>query len=118
MRWYESAGLEQEPELQQIRKMGVVGTDGVHLSGEYCRRTACYLCSRLTEQEVVQGVEGPPDKKGGGGRTLHGKPEINATMPRISRQSLDNFLSNIIRLLFIFFFVLRSSSFSVPLLFI
>ena len=43
--------------------MGVVGQDGVHLSGDYCKRAAVYLCSRLSEQEVVLGVEGPPVKK-------------------------------------------------------
>ena len=33
---YESSGLEKEPELAQIRKMGVVSEDGVHLTDVYC----------------------------------------------------------------------------------
>ena len=63
VRWYEAAGLEIEPELRQIRRMGVVGVDGVHLSMEYCKRAAVYLCSRLTEEEVVLSGDGPPDKR-------------------------------------------------------
>ena len=60
VQWFESTGVEKEPEIEQIRRMGVVGRDGVHLSGEHCKRAAMYLCSRLSEQEVVLGVEGPP----------------------------------------------------------
>ena len=63
VKWCGVAGLEKEPEIEQIRRMGVVGNDGVHLSGDYCKRAAVYLCSRLSEQEVVLGAEGPPVKK-------------------------------------------------------
>ena len=63
VRWFEASGVEREPELQQIRKMGVVGSDGVHLSLEFCKRAAAYLCSRLTEEEVVLGAEGPQEKR-------------------------------------------------------
>ena len=63
VKWFCAAGLEKEPEIEQIRRMGVVGNDGVHLSGDYCKRAAVYLCSRLSEQEVVLGAEGPPMKK-------------------------------------------------------
>ena len=63
VKWFEGAGLEKEPELEQIRRLGVVGSDGVHLSGDHCKRAAVYLCSRLLEQEVVLGEEGPPVKK-------------------------------------------------------
>ena len=62
--WFEAAGMEREPELQQIRRTGVVGGDGVHLSLEYCKRAAAYLCSRLTkEEEVVLGTESLPEKR-------------------------------------------------------
>ena len=63
VRWFESAGMEKEPELEQIRRMGVVGDDGVHLSGDMCKRTAVYLCSRFSEKEVVLEAEGPAMKK-------------------------------------------------------
>ena len=63
VQWLEGAGVEKEPEIEQIRRMGVVGRDGVHLSGEHCKRAAVYLCSRLSEQEVVLGAEGPPVKR-------------------------------------------------------
>ena len=63
VQWFEGAGVEKEPEIEQIRRMGVVGRDGVHLSGEHCKRAAVYLCSRLSEQEVVLGAEGPPVKR-------------------------------------------------------
>ena len=63
VRWFESAGVSKEPELEQIRRMGVVGDDGVHLNGEMCKSTAVYLCSRLSEKEVVLEAEGPAMKK-------------------------------------------------------
>ena len=56
------AGTRQ-PELQQIRKMEAVGSDGVHLSLEYCKRAAVHLCSRLSEEEVVLRTGGPLEKK-------------------------------------------------------
>ena len=57
VKWFDGAGLEKEPEIEQIRRMGVVGQDGVHLSGDYCKRAAVYLCSRMSAQEVVLGME-------------------------------------------------------------
>ena len=51
VKWFESAGMEKEPELEQIRRMGVVGSNGVHLSGDMCKRTAVYFCSRFWEKE-------------------------------------------------------------------
>ena len=50
--WYESSGLEKEPELAQIRKMGVVSEDGVHLSDMYCGNIAVNLCYRVATAEV------------------------------------------------------------------
>ena len=63
VKWSECVGLEREPELEQIRRMGVVGSDGVHLSVETCKRTAVYFCSRFSEKEVVLEAEGPAGKK-------------------------------------------------------
>ena len=63
VKWCESVGSEREPELGQIRRMGVVGSDGVHLSVETCKRTAVYFCSRFSEKEVVLEAEGPAGKK-------------------------------------------------------
>ena len=63
VQWFEAAGVEKEPEIEQIRRIGVVGRDGVHLSGEHCKCASVYLCSRLSEQEVVLGAERPPVKK-------------------------------------------------------
>ena len=63
VKWFEVAGMEKEPELEQIRRMGVVGSDGVHLSGDSCKRAAVYFCSRLSEKEVVLEAEGPAMKK-------------------------------------------------------
>ena len=63
VKWFEGVGLEREPELEQIRRMGVVGSDGVHLSVETCKRTAVYFCSRFSEKEVVLEAEGPAGKK-------------------------------------------------------
>ena len=37
VQWYEAKGMDKEPELAAVRRMGVVGEDGVHLSEELCR---------------------------------------------------------------------------------
>ena len=50
--WYEASGLDREPELSQIRKMGVVGEDGVHLRDDFCGNIAVNLCYRVAESEV------------------------------------------------------------------
>ena len=52
VQWFESTGVEKEPEIEQIRRMGLVGRDGVHLSGEHCKCAAVYLCSRVHRQNV------------------------------------------------------------------
>ena len=43
----------QEEILAQIRRMGVVGEDGVHLSEKFCRSIAVNLCYRVAEAEVL-----------------------------------------------------------------
>ena len=50
--WYEASGMEKEPELAQVRRMGVVGEDGVHLTEKYCRSIAVNLCYRVAEAEA------------------------------------------------------------------
>ena len=53
MQWYESKGLEKEPELAAVRRMGVIGDNGVHMSEEMCRSTAVNLCFRIVEAVVM-----------------------------------------------------------------
>ena len=59
--WYESSGLEKEPELAQIRKMGVVSEDRVYLTEMYCVNIAVNLCYRVAAAEVQLVRE--PNKK-------------------------------------------------------
>ena len=47
--WYKASGMEKEPELAQIRRMGVVSEDGVHLVEKFCRSIAVNLCYRVAE---------------------------------------------------------------------
>ena len=51
--WYEAKGLEKEPELTVVRRMGVVSEDGVHMTEELCRSTAVNLCFRVAEADVM-----------------------------------------------------------------
>ena len=60
--WYESSGLEKEPELAQIRKMGVVSEDEVHLTDMFCGNNAVNLCYRVAAAEV-QVVREPTKKR-------------------------------------------------------
>ena len=57
VQWFEAKGLDKEPELAAVRRMGVVGDDGVHMSEDMCRSTAVALCFRLAEADVrMEGV--------------------------------------------------------------
>ena len=57
VQWFEAKGLDKEPELAAVRRMGVVGEDGVHMSEDMCRSTAVALCFRLAEADVrMEGV--------------------------------------------------------------
>ena len=56
--WHEASGMEKEPDLAQIRRLGVVGEDGVHLSEKFCRSIAVNLCYRVAEADVLLVREG------------------------------------------------------------
>ena len=58
VQWFEVKGLEKEPELAAVKRMGVVGEDGVHLSEDMCRSTAMNLCFRVAEADVTLCGEG------------------------------------------------------------
>ena len=45
-------GYCKTSELAQIRKMGEVGEDGVHLTDLYCGNIAVNLCCRVASAEV------------------------------------------------------------------
>ena len=45
--------MDKEPELAAVRRMGVIGEDGVQMSEDMCRSTAVNLCFRLAEAEVM-----------------------------------------------------------------
>ena len=51
--WHEASGMEKELELAQIRRMGVVCEDGVHLAEKFCRSIAVNLCYRVAEADVL-----------------------------------------------------------------
>ena len=58
VQWFEVKGLEKELELAAVKRMGVVGEDGVHLSEDMCRSTAVNLCFRVAEADVTLCGEG------------------------------------------------------------
>ena len=65
VRWFEVKGMDMEPELAEIRCMGVVSPDGVHMTEEWCRCTAVNLCFRFGENAVmlVREEEGGSSRK-------------------------------------------------------
>ena len=50
--WAEAIGMEAEPSLEDIRRFGVVGDDGVHLSSKVCGKVAGLLYRRLASREM------------------------------------------------------------------
>ena len=53
IQWYEGRGMDREPELAAVRRMGVISEDEVHMTEEMCRSTAVNLCFRMAEAEVM-----------------------------------------------------------------
>ena len=44
IQWYEGRGMDREPELAAVRRMGVISEDGVHMTEEMCRSTPASIC--------------------------------------------------------------------------
>jgi hypothetical protein len=57
LKWWEALGMESDPNLENIKRRRVVGSDGVHMNTADMRRVAAQLCRRVT------GSEGEPDWK-------------------------------------------------------
>jgi len=53
--WAESLGMESEPTLDEIRRLGVVSDDGVHLTTKLCGKVAGLLYRRLVSRELEGG---------------------------------------------------------------
>ena len=58
VKWYEALGRDKEPELGEIRHMGVVDKDNVHMDRSLCRVAAINLCCRLLEDDIVATGQG------------------------------------------------------------
>ena len=50
--WSETIGKESEPSLDEIRRLGVVSEDGVHLTTKVCGKVAGLLYRRLVSREL------------------------------------------------------------------
>jgi hypothetical protein len=65
LEWWDLLGLEGDANVTDIRRMGIVDDDGVHLTARACRNAAVVLCNRLNEIERVEtGEEGVDDMVG------------------------------------------------------
>ena len=53
IQWYEVRGMDREPELAAVMKMGVISEYGVHMTEEMCRSTAVNLCFRVAEADIM-----------------------------------------------------------------
>jgi hypothetical protein len=59
LEWWDLLGLDGDVAVTDIRRMGIVDNDGVHLTARACRNAAVVLCNRLNEIERVEiGEEG------------------------------------------------------------
>jgi hypothetical protein len=52
--WWETMGWEEEGSLLEVRKKGVVGEDGVHLTEKANTFAAVNLCHRLAEMALLE----------------------------------------------------------------
>jgi hypothetical protein len=58
LEWWDLLGLEGDASVTDIRRMGIIDADGVHLTTHACRNAAVVLCNRLNEIErSVDGEE-------------------------------------------------------------
>jgi hypothetical protein len=56
LEWWDLVGLDGDVTVANIRRMGIIDADGVHLTARACRNAALVLCKRLNEME--RGAEG------------------------------------------------------------
>ncbi len=59
LEWWDLLGLEGDATVTNIRRMGIIDADGVHLTARACRNAASILCDRLNGME--RDVEGEDD---------------------------------------------------------
>ena len=63
VQWWETIGLEKEPELAEVKAKVVVSNDNVHLRREKCKSAAVFLCFSSVGDEMVLVREGPAGKR-------------------------------------------------------
>jgi hypothetical protein len=51
LEWWDLLGLDGDTTVTNIRRMGIIDTDGVHLTTRACRNAALILCDRLNGME-------------------------------------------------------------------
>jgi hypothetical protein len=61
LEWWDLLGLEGDANVKDIRRMGIIDDDGVHLTTCACRNAAVVLCNRLNEIERCEGGEEEAD---------------------------------------------------------
>jgi hypothetical protein len=72
MDWWEILGLDRDMTVEEIRKMGILDKDGVHLNTRACRCAAVSLCDRFLWESDPAGDEKAQSKQ----RRLEDKMEI------------------------------------------
>ena len=63
VKWYETLGMDKEPELGEVRHMRVMDIDGVHLTTTRGQNAAVNICCRLLEEDIVSFGGGGGGKK-------------------------------------------------------
>jgi hypothetical protein len=64
LEWWDLLGLDSDTTVTNIRRMGIIDTDGVHLTARACRNAALILCDRLNGME--RDVDGEEEVEGAG----------------------------------------------------
>jgi hypothetical protein len=54
--WWDLVGLDGDMTVKEVKRLGIIESDGVHLTSRACRNAAVLLCNRLR----VMGLEEEP----------------------------------------------------------
>jgi hypothetical protein len=54
--WWDLVGLDSDTTVKEVKRLGIIDSDGVHLTARACRNAALLLCNRLR----VVGLEDEP----------------------------------------------------------
>jgi hypothetical protein len=59
--WWDLVGLDSDTTVKEVKRLGIIDSDGVHLTSRACRNAALLLCNRLRAMGLEEEPPGGED---------------------------------------------------------